>query len=469
MSLASAQTPLPSILDSFNLQGERLDAAQISDRNVLVLAGPGAGKTRLLCAHAAWLASRNEGIVRMLTFSNKAASEMEVRVSQALAGYPKAARRVAASTLHSFGLQLLKSYGSKLGLPASIDVLNRSDVDELATKAARELSMSPATDFGGWLERVRRLGQDADPGMAATSEGQLLPYVEQKMKKEGFVDQGALITWATHLLRSFPMIRASVRHHDRFLLVDEAQDCDPAQLAFLEVLLGDDGQVHLFMVMDPDQSLYGWRDADPERVLSWARKYQPIEYQLTENYRCGAAISRLAKYVLAPDTDILGTPPFKLYRAHDRDDEARFVHTQVRDRVLNNLPYRRMAVLGRAGWRLETIRDWLLEQKVPLIGGVPTEWSERERRILLSLFALDEWQSQVEPGPHSSRFLHEVLDVEEERLKALEQQAIAAGRHPGDFLSGGEAQYWQTLTGLAEQRLNPIALVRAIGKEFPDS
>lgn len=463
MSLASTQTPKSSILDAFDLRGERLEAAQVDTRHVLVLAGPGAGKTRLLCAHAAWLASQHEGIVRLLTFSKKAAMEMQGRVSQALAGHPHAARRVAASTLHSYGLQLLTSYGGKLGLPPEVDVLDRSDVDDLASRVARERGLPPPSGFADWLERVRRLGQDTAPGLAVTPEGQLLSGIEQKMKEEGAVDQGALITWATQLLHSFPFIRASVRHHVRFLLVDEAQDCDPAQLSFLEALLGEDGQVHLFVVMDPDQSLYGWRDADPDRVLSWARKHQPVEYQLTENYRCSAAISRLAKYVLMPETDLAGLPPSRLYRASGRDDEARFVHTQIRERALQDLPYRRMAVLGRASWRLQELRDWLSAQGIPLFQSAPGEWSERERRILLSLFALDEWQSQVEPGPHGSRFLHEVLDVEDERLQTLEQQAVAQRRHPGDLLDGKEARYWQELKALGWKGLSPIALIQDIG------
>lgn len=466
MSLASTQTPKPSILDAFDLRGERLEAAQVDTRNVLVLAGPGAGKTRLLCAHAAWLATQHEGIVRMLTFSKKAATEMEGRVSQALAGHPHAARRVAASTLHSYGLQLLNSYGNKLGLPPEVEVLNRSDVDELAGRVARERGMPPPAGFSEWLEGVRRRGLDAAPGLAGTQEGQLLAGVEQKMKEEGAVDQGAMITWATQLLQRFPFIRASVRHHVRFLLVDEAQDCDPAQLSFLEALLGEDGQVRLFVVMDPDQSLYGWRDADPDRVLSWARKHQPVEYQLTENYRCSVAISRLAKYVLTPDIDLSGLPPSRLYRASGRDDEARFVHTQIRERALQDLPYRRMAVLGRAGWRLREMRDWLSAQNIPLAQSAPDEWSERERWILLSLFALDEWQSQVEPGPHGSRFLQDVLDVEDESLQTLEQQAVAQGCHPGDLLDGKAARYWQELKALGEKGLSPIALIQGIGTLF---
>ena len=466
MSLASTQTPKPAILDAFDLRGERLEAAQIDRQNVLVLAGPGAGKTRLLCAHAAWLASQHEGIVRLLTFSKKAATEMEGRVSQVLSSYPHAARRVAASTLHSYGLQLLNSYGGKLGLPPEVDVLNRGDVDDLASRVARERGLPPPSGFADWLEGIRRRGLDSAPGLAQTPAGQLLSGIEQKMKVEGAIDQGALITWATQLLQRFPLIRASVRHHVRFLLVDEAQDCDPAQLSFLEALLGEDGQVHLFVVMDPDQSLYGWRDADPDRVLSWARAHQPVEYQLTENFRCSATITRLAKSVLEPDIDLSGLPPSRLYRASGRDDEARFVHTQIHERALQDQPYRKMVVLGRAGWRLQELRGWLSWQGIPLVQGAPREWSERERWILLSLFALDEWQSQLEPGPQGSRFLQEVLDVEPECLQTLEQQALAQGRHPGDLLDGKAASYWQALKTMAEEGRSPIALIQGIGSLY---
>lgn len=461
MQSASAKTPLPPVLEQLDLRGDRLQAAQTADHNVLVLAGPGAGKTRLLCAHAGWLASQYDGIVRLLTFSSKAAAEMEARVASMLAGHPHAIRRVAASTLHSFAFHLLKSFSSKLGLPSSVEVLDRAGVNQIALESARELGISPINDFESWLDRLRRLGLDAKPPMG--NGGHLLLRVEQKMRHAGLVDFGGQITWATQLLREFPMIRASIRHHNRFLLIDEAQDCDPAQLAFLEELVGTDGDVHLFVVLDPDQSLYGWRDADPERVIAWAENHRSIKYQLTENFRCSTEVSNLAKSVLDPLTTLTSLQHFRLYDANSSEDEAQFIHTQIRERELSGISYRRMAILSRASWRLNDTRNWLRDQGIPLLGGVQTEWTPREYRVLLCLFALEEWQSQVEPGPSSARFLREIVGMNRAQISELEDHAISQGTHPCDLLSKAKETIWAELILTLDKRLSPIAFIREIG------
>jgi ATP-dependent DNA helicase Rep len=309
------------VLAPFGLSGDRLRIAQSDDEHLVVLAGPGAGKTHLLVAHACWLARHHAGRVIMLTFTKKAAGEMGQRVARVLS--PSEARRVVASTIHAYAMSLLRAHGHHVGLPRNLQTLESRDVQEIADHLASSHRLPQMDDFARRFERYQRLRGDID----APNAPPLLPLVVAEMRRTGNLDWETCIRFGTQLLNEHAQIRDSIRHHDRFVLLDEAQDCDPAQLAFVDALVGGpDGSGHLLVAMDPDQSLYAFRQADPARVRAWADAYARTPVELSENYRCQPRVQALASHVLGRPWDgPIAQGRAALFAARDWQDEARFV------------------------------------------------------------------------------------------------------------------------------------------------
>lgn len=447
---------MEAVLASFDLKGERLEAATQTDRNVLVLAGPGAGKTHLLAAHAAWLTAAAQGRIVLMTFSRKAAREIQERVERGIEDSARR-RRVVARTLHTHALEVLRTHGHRQGLRSDLKVIEKADVEALADECAKELGVPPLPDFGKRLERFRQLGVSID--RLAVEFRPFVAAVDQRMRRDGLVDAGGAIRWATELLQTDTQVRESVRHHDRSILLDEAQDCDPAQLAFVEQLL--DRHTHLFVAMDPDQALYSWRQADPEQVLAWARRFGPREFPLTENFRCSPRIAALARHVLRGAADVVPEGQTELRAFSSHEEEANFVVGEVRDLPRTRAGLGRVAVLGRAAWRLRTLLSALDAAGVPTRSGATQySWTQEERKAIEALTAVAEWAL----GFGSASGLHslppDILNLSSDDRLELERRAVTEGAHPIDLLAGNSD--WAKLGQLAKETRTPFQLVRSL-------
>lgn len=451
-------------LASFDLSPERLRIAQTLDRNVLVLAGPGAGKTHLLTAHAVWLAEQQRGRVVVLTFSHKAADDLSERVAQH-AGTHAVRRLIIARTLHAHALDLLRVHGDRLGLPAGLAILETADVDRLFSEVASELGTPPPARPAAELARLTRTRSWPDP-TDDDPTAKLFRAVVTRMRERGTVDWDTCMRLATELLEEVPEVRRSVHHHDRFILVDEAQDTDAGQLAFVEQLVGGPRGAHLFVVMDPDQSLYAFRDADPRGALDWSRRFDPLEVEIEENFRCGPRIVALARRVLdKPATPASTGGAARLYVAEDLDDEARFVHTQLRERLENGrLVAGDVAVLARAHHRLDDVRAWLSDQGIPVRTQPRLEWSAAEDRVLGALSFLAEWNEGAAASEASFAFLRNVFALSETELQRLQWEAVAAERHPGDTLN--DARWLAVRSSCEQARRRPAELIETVAHEL---
>ena len=434
--------PEQNAAQDLGLDESRLEAATTVDRNVLALAGPGSGKTHLLVAHAVYLARTQVGNILALTFSRNAAQELQERISQKL--NPNESRRISTGTIHTYALRLLDAYGYRLGLGRPFEVLEEPDVDALAQKVAIRHGFSPVHGFARQLSRLlrRRLLSEAD--RAGTT---LIGKVLSDMCHTGKLSWELCIDLAEELLKD-PAVRSSVQHHDRFVLLDEAQDCDWAQLSFLRQLVGTN---HIFVAMDPDQSLYAFRDADPAQALNWANSFDPIEFQLTESYRCPPNIMALADRILGktsrqPNIPDSGSTNF--FVESNRANEAKFVAQKVIERIAEGVPAKEITVLCRRNGPLDLVEQELKSSEIKVRRKIQTEFSSAEQQLIGTLQLLHELE---EGSPISALAIRALSDLGCSREATRDLEARVIHGEIIDPLAAVDNAQWKEIIGIREQ------------------
>lgn len=423
---------------------QRLVATRES--NVLVLAGPGAGKTWLLTEHAAWLATHDHGGVLLLTFTQKAAGEMSGRVERKL-GDSRQARRVRTRTFHAFGLEILSAHGSVVGLKENpVIITDKSEVEAIANALALELRVPGVDRFSQHLESWRRTHRNVFA--VQHSFRKLLAAWNDRCLRTGEMDPGAVITLASLAIRTDAGVLSTVQHHAPNVLVDEAQDSDAAQLELLDDVLGVRPDSHLFVVMDPDQSLYGWRGADPVRVRSWCEKRGCAIESISENFRCAPKVQSLAR-------SVLGRPPvdgdggqFVVHSFESLNAEAEYVANYIRESATGD-PGTRRAVLARADWRLGPLRACLMSSGIEVARGGRSSWDESERMVLLVLRAFVERESGSGSSEATRSLAERLWSIDSFELDKLERVANDDDVPLGDLI---EVSSWRELLSFPNVR-----------------
>ena len=445
-------------------EGVQFNSAQAqavfaTEQNVLVLAGPGSGKTHTLVGHAAVLCSRYPGRVVLLTFARRAADEMASRSKSILR--PGVARgSIVARTIHAHALELLRVHGWRVGFSGpSVSLVGKAEVQAKAAEVAAERGI-PESDLIGWAEKLERIRRTQTPiDSLPAQDAALIRAVEGALIEEGTIDYAGALALGRRLLDEHPAVRASVWRHDQSLIVDEAQDLSPLQLNFLTGLVGP--STHVAVAMDANQSLYRWRAADPDRVLAWARSFDPLEVSLTQNFRSAARIASFGNAVL-------GTPATTPSRAargevyllqfptveHEAAAIVQWLTSRLGDRRFADI-----AILSRASHRLRAVRDACVAKGVP-IREPSVSLSSDEQDLLNVISAIAEWSSGQEPNSGGVRSLPwRELGVLPELAAELESKALVSGLHPGDLLSVG---IWPIVRELAESRRSPRQLLEEV-------
>jgi uncharacterized protein (TIGR00375 family) len=290
----AAPTPGPVGLLA-GLDPDQRAAAAITDGALLILAGPGTGKTRTLTHRVAHLV-REAGVAPeaclCLTFTRRAAEEMRERLAQLL---PGVADRVLVTTFHGLGLRLLEEEGAALGLPAGFRV-----ADE-----AERLALARAAGAAGEREAQRLLAARAaavrDGAAGSGEEAAALARYEAGLRARGLVDLDDLLALPGRLLDEHAGVRERLRARWRFVSIDEYQDIDAAQYRLVRLLVPPPG--NLCAIGDPDQAIYGFRGADVGFFLRFAADYPSARtVALTRNYRSSPAIVAGALQAIAPAT-----------------------------------------------------------------------------------------------------------------------------------------------------------------------
>ena len=364
-------------LDQLNENQRR--AVSWNDGPLLVLAGPGSGKTRVLTFRLArLLEEREDAAVLALTFTNKAAVEMRERVD-ALLG--ERAGRAHLCTFHSFAADILRQHGSHLGLRPDFSLLTQDEdriaiLDELATELPDGGDPLP-TDRRNLLQLVDRLfAESYDGGEKAPSLARTPKWVPRlfadycaTLAKGNRLDFGSLLHFARRLLKETPGVSRVVRVGWTHICVDEFQDTNRAQYDLLR-LIAPERRHNLFVVGDDDQMIYQWNGASPERFAQLRRHYAIDVIQFPECFRCPAPIlgraNRLIVHNLARTPDKIPLVAQRTAKLNDRvmryrvfaspDEEAASIPRDIR---LRKLVPAECVVLGRTAKLLERVAEAL--------------------------------------------------------------------------------------------------------------
>ncbi len=368
------------ILDSLN--DEQRNAVASPAKNLLVLAGAGSGKTRVLVHRIAWLIEAEHVspfAVLAVTFTNKAAREMRGRIEELL-GHSYSGMWVG--TFHGLAHRLLRSHWQEAGLIEDFHILDADDQLRLIKRIIRSLRI----DEEKWHAKQCQwyINSQKDEGLRAINiehfeddytKTMLEVYkaYEAACERGGMIDFGEILLRAHELWLKKPQILAHYQNRFQFILVDEFQDTNSIQYAWLRVLAGSKNQ--LMVVGDDDQSIYGWRGAKIENIQKFNVDFPDTDtIRLEQNYRSTSTILNAANNLIANNQGRLGKhlwtdgaegEPISLYEAFNEQDEARFIVDRLQDWFNHGNRRAESAVLYRSNAQSRELEDALLRVGMP--------------------------------------------------------------------------------------------------------
>lgn len=368
------------ILEGLNDRQREVVTAPVG--NLLVVAGAGSGKTRVLVHRIAWLIEAEgaspHGILAV-TFTNKAAAEMRGRTEQLL---EMPVRNMWVGTFHGIAHRLLRSHWREAELPQNFQILDSDDQQRLVKRVMRSLDIDetrfPARQAQWFINAQKDEGRRARDVVA----GDDLFMRTQKRIYESYEEltrAGGLVDFAELLLKSYELWlgNASLLEHYRerlgHILVDEFQDTNSIQYAWLRSLAGRTGFV--MAVGDDDQSIYGWRGARIENLHRFQQDFRDVRViRLEQNYRSTGTILRAANALIDHNTDRLGKElwtsggdgdPILVYSAYNELDEARFIADRIESWRAQGGNARDAAILYRSNAQSRVLEDALLRLQIP--------------------------------------------------------------------------------------------------------
>lgn len=368
------------LLDDLN--DAQRDAVGAPVGSLLVLAGAGSGKTRVLTHRVAWhvgVEQISPQSILAVTFTNKAAQEMRGRIESML-GFPVSGMWIG--TFHGLSHRFLRSHWREAGLPQSFQILDAEDQYRLVRRILKNLELDEAYwppkqiqwFINGHKEEARRpkqLGQSADP-----QQRQMLrvyEHYEEACKRAGLVDFAELLLRTYELMRDDARLREFYQERFQRVLVDEFQDTNSVQYSWLKLFGG--GYNNLFVVGDDDQSIYGWRGAKVENILKFEKDFPGTKVvRLEQNYRSTSTILKAANAVISCNSGRLGKnlwtdgeegQPVLLYTAYNDIDETHFVADRIREWVAQGNKRQQVAILYRSNAQSRVFEETLLRAEIP--------------------------------------------------------------------------------------------------------
>ena len=368
------------ILDGLN--DAQRDAVTAPLGSALVLAGAGSGKTRVLVHRIAWLLQVEQlspWSILAVTFTNKAAREMRHRI-ETLLGMPMGGMWVG--TFHGLAHRLLRAHWQEANLPQGFQILDSDDQFRMIKRIVRELNLDdskwPPRQVQWFINNNKDEGRRADHLDAAGDPYQrqmiaLYREYEQACQRAGVVDFAELLLRAHELWRDRPDVLQHYRERFSAVLVDEFQDTNSIQYAWLRMLSGE--QHKLFVVGDDDQSIYGWRGARVENIQEFQSHYPETKVvRLEQNYRSTGNILKAANAVISNNPTRLGKElwtedadgeQIRVYGAFNEVDEARFVIDNLRESIEQGSARQDIAILYRTSAQSRLFEEALIQQGIP--------------------------------------------------------------------------------------------------------
>ncbi len=446
---------------------------------LLVLAGAGSGKTRVVTHRIAELIRRGTRPERILgvTFTNKAAGEMQQRAAELLGRRQPSKPEI--STFHSLCVRILRRHAKLLGYPDQFAIYDRGDQESLARAALRDIKVPGALlrpgdllhFISGWKSSSVR--PDAAVAKAATDKEHLAAMAyrryQKALKMAGAVDFDDLLLCTEELFEHYATAREAESRRFSHLLIDEYQDTNGSQYRIVRALAAE--HRNLCVVGDDDQSIYGWRGAEVEHILRFSRDWPDATViRLEENYRSTAAILELANRLIAHNTKrhdkILrafrerGEEP-RFSQFPDETVEARRVVDEIFELIDRRLAEpREIAILFRTNEQPRAFETELRRAKVPytLIGGMSFYDRKEVRDVLAYLKVLSQPRDEVSLLRIINTPPRGIGDTAVERLLA---SAVSTGRPLWEVLPAAAS-----VPGLTQTALEALKKFRELVERY---
>lgn len=406
------------MIDLSSMNKNQYDAVLWNKGALLVLAGPGSGKTRVLTyriANILFDSQEKHFRILALTFTNKAAKEMRDRVERLV---PHLVNRVRITTFHSYAAELLQQYGSHIGVRPDFQILS-DDIDRVAIldEALNKLrknadvilpSHFEASSLLPFLNRlleycvpvnkVEELLQRSQPD-TANELALVYGVYKESLTEENSLDFPSLIAETLTIFEKFPLLAQRIRKVYTHILIDEFQDTNSSQYNMLCKIISPDPST-LFVVADDDQVIYQWNGADPKRLTQLINDFSVSVLQLPENYRCPAEIVSIANSLIAnnisrnpdkkpliPVKSINNSQVLEVYRFPSLDDEVAWIAEQIKAKKTEERD--KCAILARANKLLEAMGAKLTEMGISSYFAVrKNEFKSAPMRMLHAILRL---------------------------------------------------------------------------------
>ncbi len=391
LSISDMARPAPPSPYLDGLNAEQREAVEAMDGPVLVLAGAGTGKTRVLTTRLAHILATGRAQpwqILAVTFTNKAAREMKERVGkiigEAVEGVPW------LGTFHSISAQILRRHAELVELKSNFTILDTDDQLRLLKQIIQaenidEKRWTPrhlASLIDGWKNRgllPEQLGEE-DKWSFAEGRGQgLYAIYQERLKVLNCCDFGDLLLHTLHIFKDHPDVLAEYHKKFRYVLVDEYQDTNVSQYLWLRLLAQGTGNI--CCVGDDDQSIYGWRGAEVDNILRFEKDFPGAHVvRLERNYRSTEHILAAASGLIAANrsrlgktlwTEDSGGEKVQVRGIWDGEAEARFIAEEIENWSSHGRAYSDIAVLVRAAWQMRAFEDRFIMLGLPykVIGG----------------------------------------------------------------------------------------------------
>jgi DNA helicase II / ATP-dependent DNA helicase PcrA len=369
--------------ETVSLDDEQRAAVEATEPAIAVLAGPGSGKTRTLSFRARHLLLNDtDAHALLLTFTNKAASEMK---SRAL-GAATPSNRLSASTFHTFCADVLRAHGDLVGISRDFEIIDTDDIRELAHRAKMQTSL-PNFEREWSDARLRR--------EVPEDRIQRFGVAYQALKDaDGVVDFDDLVVYVAALFAERDDVVQAYAGRYRHILVDEFQDTNAVQSVIVHALAAHAMSVSIFA--DDDQAIFGFAGAEAANIARFIATSNARVYPLTINYRSGSAIVDVANKLIAASPTASG----RRMRAHHTggsvelqtfptlEAEAASISSAIAGMIASNVPTSEIAVLVRSGWRANLIVDALENRGIPVSDWRGETFAPKDRRLLTACLSV---------------------------------------------------------------------------------
>ena len=368
-----------------DLNPEQYRAVTTTEGAILIIAGAGSGKTRVITFRIAHMLDKGipQSQILALTFTNKAAKEMEERIKDLT---QKKLQNLTVSTFHAFGVKVLRSEIERLGYRENFSIYDETDRVSLIKECGRELKYSPeAMDIymiGNLISNIKTGRKNWD-----TSNDMYRPLYEnyqEGLKLYNAVDFDDLIVLPIKLFRENPDILAQYRARYKYIMVDEFQDTSHQQYELMHLL----ADKNVAVVGDDDQSIYSWRGADYQNIINFEKDFKVTEIRLEQNYRSTETILEAANGVISHNTNRKdkklwsgngGGKPIEIFMPENETDEAEFIADSILGIAAEEKrKYDEFGVLMRANTQSRFIEEAFLSANIPYTMSGGTSFFERK-------------------------------------------------------------------------------------------